>query len=143
MKKFKLTKETITHFGRTLYRIEALIDFSTVIKGEKGGYIEKESNLGHHEDAWISGNARVYGNAWISGKVEGAYCLSLQQFKHNITVTDNYIFIGCEGHTWGYWEKNINYIGEKNNYSQKEIKEVSALLEVLKRQITSKIGENT
>ena len=65
MKKFKLTKETITHFGRTLYRIEALIDFSTVIKGEKGGYIEKESNLGHHEDAWISGNARVFGNAEV------------------------------------------------------------------------------
>ena len=42
MKKYKLTDESITIYGRRLYRIEALIDFSDVEKGDKGGFIESE-----------------------------------------------------------------------------------------------------
>ena len=41
-KKYELLKDdTVTSFGRTLYRIEAKIDFGDVEKGELGGYIEK------------------------------------------------------------------------------------------------------
>ena len=40
-KKYKLTEETINVNGKTLYRIEALKDFSDVQQGEKGGYVEK------------------------------------------------------------------------------------------------------
>ena len=43
--KYKLTEESISYFGKTLYRIEALKDFANVKKGDKGGYIEKEDNL--------------------------------------------------------------------------------------------------
>ena len=60
MKKYKLTKETKEYFGVTLYRIEALMDFNDIEKGEKGGFIEKEENLSQ-----VSGDARVYGDAKV------------------------------------------------------------------------------
>ena len=44
-KKYKLTDESIHHFGKILYRIEALCDFSDVEEGEKGGFIASEDNL--------------------------------------------------------------------------------------------------
>ncbi|MCR4307084.1 MAG: hypothetical protein NUV80_00830 [Candidatus Berkelbacteria bacterium] len=68
MKKYKLlTKESIEHFGVTLYRIEAVTDFGIVRKGEKGGFIEKEENLSQEGNAWVYGNALVYGNARVYG----------------------------------------------------------------------------
>ena len=61
-KKYTLLKsDTKTFLGKILYRIKAKISFGIVIKGELGGYIEKEDNLS------VSGNAWVYGNAWVSG----------------------------------------------------------------------------
>lgn len=53
--------------GRTLYRIEALqdLDIHSVKKGDFGGYVEKEANLG--ENAWVFGNAKVFGEAEVYG----------------------------------------------------------------------------
>jgi len=65
--KYTLTKETKTEFGIKLYRIKALKDFGDVSKGDKGGWIEKESNLSQEDNAWVYGDARVYGNAQVSG----------------------------------------------------------------------------
>ena len=76
MKKYELTEETFTVFGKTLYRIRAVRDFGSVKTGEFGGYIEKEENLSHFGDAWVygdarvSGDARVFGNAWVYGNAE-------------------------------------------------------------------------
>lgn len=80
MKKFELTNEFITNmFGTKLFRIRALVEFGDVEAGELGGYVEKESNLGHDDNAWVYGdarvydnalvydNARVYGDAWVYG----------------------------------------------------------------------------
>ena len=74
MKKFKLTSEFIVDIsGVKLFRIKALIEFGNVKAGDLGGYIEKEENLSHMGDAWvsddarISGNAQVFGNAWVFG----------------------------------------------------------------------------
>lgn len=73
MKKYELTEETFTVFGKTLYRIRAVRDFGSVKTREFGGYIEKEENLSHfgnawiYGDAWVYGDARVSGNAWIYG----------------------------------------------------------------------------
>ena len=74
MKKFKLTSEFIVDIsGVKLFRIKALIEFGNVKAGDLGGYIEKEENLSHMDDAWvsddarISGNAQVFGNAWVFG----------------------------------------------------------------------------
>ena len=41
-KKFQLTTETKVFDGVTLYRIQALRDFSNVKKGDLGGWVEKE-----------------------------------------------------------------------------------------------------
>lgn len=80
VKKFKLTSEFIVDIsGVKLFRIKALIEFGNVKAGDLGGYIEKEENLSHMGNAWVSGNAqvsgdaqvfgdaRVSGNAWVSG----------------------------------------------------------------------------
>ena len=74
MKKFELTSEFVTNtFGTKLFRIKALVEFGGVEAGELGGYIEKEENLDHYGNAWVSGDAKVYGdaqvygNAWVSG----------------------------------------------------------------------------
>ena len=72
-KHFKLTAETMINiFGKTLYRIECVIDCKWAKAGDKGGWLEKEDNLSGN--AWVSGDAevsddaRVSGNAWVSGK---------------------------------------------------------------------------
>ena len=76
MKKYELTEETVTVYGKTLYRIRAVRDFGSVKTGEFGGYIEKEENLSHFGDArvsgnaWIYGDARVFGNARVYGNAE-------------------------------------------------------------------------
>ena len=82
MKKFELTSETKVVFGRTLYRIKALVKFGDVNAGDLGGWIEAEKNLSQSGNAWVYGDARVYGdaevygnaevsgNAWVSGDAE-------------------------------------------------------------------------
>lgn len=54
-KKYELTDIKIEVFGKKLFRIKALRDIKRfgVEKGDFGGYIEKEKNLGHDGDAWI------------------------------------------------------------------------------------------
>lgn len=73
--KYKLTEEKILYCFRTLYRIQATEDYPCGVKcGELGGFVESEKNL--HDNAWVSGNAEVYGNAdyivfknwWSSGR---------------------------------------------------------------------------
>lgn len=64
MKKFELTAEFVTNvFGKKLFRIKALVAFGDVSAGELGGFVEKEENLSNNGNAWVSGNARVYGDA--------------------------------------------------------------------------------
>ena len=68
MKKYELlTNDTVVVYGKTLYRIRALKDFSNIKVGDLGGYIEKEENLSQFGDARVSGDARVFGDAWVSG----------------------------------------------------------------------------
>ena len=67
MKKFELTSEFVTFLGKTLFRIKALVSFGDVAKGELGGFIEREDNLDQSGDAWVCGNAKVFGNARVSG----------------------------------------------------------------------------
>lgn len=64
-KKYKLTDETIQHYGKTLYRIEALINFNDVKIGDKGGFIESEANLSHESYCWVYNDAKVFGNACV------------------------------------------------------------------------------
>ena len=66
MKKYSLTKTTKEWCGTTLFQIKAEKDFGDVSKGDLGGYIEKEDNLSQHGNAWIYGNARVSGKLKIN-----------------------------------------------------------------------------
>ena len=70
MKKFELTSDFKMYLGMKLFRIKALVDFGNVKAGDLGGYIEKEKNLSHNGNAWVSGNARVYDNARVSGNAD-------------------------------------------------------------------------
>ena len=69
-KKYKLTEETISVNGRTLYRIEAIKDFGDVKKGDKGGYVENEENLSQSGDCWAYDDAKVYDNSMVFGNAE-------------------------------------------------------------------------
>lgn len=65
-KKFKLLKsEKINHNGHTLYRIQALKDFSDVKKGDVGGWVEKEENLSHKGNCWIYNSAKAYDDSKV------------------------------------------------------------------------------
>lgn len=71
MNKFELTAEFVTNvFGKKLFRIKALVAFGDVEKGELGGFIEKEDNLSHDDNAWVYDNAQVYGDARVSGNAQ-------------------------------------------------------------------------
>lgn len=70
MKKYEFTDETKDLYDCKLTRIRALIDFGDVKAGSLGGFIEKESNLSHNGNAWVSGDASVHGNAKIYGNAE-------------------------------------------------------------------------
>ena len=76
-KYFKLREDlSLTFWGRKLFRIEATKDLKkhNVKAGDIGGYIEKEENLSGN--AWVCGNAKVYGdaevwgNAWVCGNAK-------------------------------------------------------------------------
>ena len=62
-KKFKLGKKE----SNGLCRVIALRSFGCVAKGEVGGFVEKEANLSHENNAWVYGDARVSGDAWVYG----------------------------------------------------------------------------
>ncbi len=113
MKKYELTEETFTVFGKTLYRIRAVRDFGSVKTGEFGGYIEKEENLSHfgnawiYGDAWVYGDARVSGNAWIYGdaRVYGnAKVYGDARVSGNARVYGN---ARVSGNAWAYGEVQV------------------------------------
>ena len=87
--KYKLTEETIVYCGITLHRIECTEAFANVEVGEKGGYIEKISNLSQSGNAWVCGDAKVCGNAkvcgdaWVCGNAEVYGLNDYIVFKNN------------------------------------------------------------
>ena len=96
MKKFELTNEFITNmFGTKLFRIRALVEFGDVEAGELGGYVEKESNLGHDDNAWVYGDARVYDNALV---YDNARVYGDAQVSGDARVYDN---ARVYGDAWG------------------------------------------
>ena len=73
MKYELLTQDTISRYGRTLYRVRYLRNVAHLRKGELGGYIESEGNLDQNgecvvcDEAHVYGDARVCGNALVDG----------------------------------------------------------------------------
>ena len=67
-KKFELTDKFVFNtFGIKLFQIKCTKSFKYAKEGDLGGYVEKDENLDQESDAWVSGNAWVYGNAQVSG----------------------------------------------------------------------------
>jgi hypothetical protein len=91
-KKYELADETITFDGVVLHRIKALKNFNDVKEGEFGGYIQNENNLSHDGNAWVSGNAKVFGDAEVSGNAwvkDNAEVFSNAKVYGNAWVRDN------------------------------------------------------
>jgi hypothetical protein len=130
MKKYEMTENK----NGNLTQIRALIDIPLVgVKaGDLGGWIEKEENLSHEGDCWVSGNGcvsgngRVYENGCVSGNADikrncakPAWTLDLG--KHTITVDDGFLNIGCMSFSIEHWMDNFEEIGKKEGYSEEEI----------------------
>ena len=85
-KKYKLTEESIDYSGRKLYCIEALKDFADIKKGDKGGYVQSETNLSQEDNCWVYGDAKVYDSAHV---FDDAQVYGSAKVYGNARVCDN------------------------------------------------------
>lgn len=97
--KYKLTNKKIDYLGRTLYQIEAVKKFGNIAKGQKGGFIEKKSNLSQDGNAWVYNYAMVYGNAKVCDNAKVYDCAMVRGdavVRDNAIVRSNsdYLIIG-------------------------------------------------
>ena len=76
--KYKLTNKKIDYLGRTLYQIEAVKKFGNIAKGQKGGFIEKKSNLSQDGNAWVYNYAMVYGDAKVCDNAKVYDCAKVR-----------------------------------------------------------------
>ena len=140
MKKYELTGEVKVKFGVTFKRIRALIDFGNVKKGELGGFIEKEENLSHennawvYDDAWVSGNAEVSGNAdyVLIGRVGSRF--GFTTFFRNKN-NDIYVSCGCFLGTLAKFRKKVK---ETHGADTKYAKVYQAAADLAEMQILNK-----
>ena len=121
MKKYEFTGEVKVVFGITLHRIRAAVSFGVVVKGELGGWIEKEENLSQNGNAWVYGDAKVYGDAWVYGDAkvyDNAKVCGNAEVCGNAQVCGNAWVYGdakVYGDAWVYG--NADYIVFKNWWS--------------------------
>lgn len=100
MQKYKLLKSDISIEDNPLiqlYRIEALIDFADIKKGDLGGYIATEENLSHYGNCWVYDNAKVFGDAFVGGDAQirdNAILYERAKVYDNAHVFDNAIIAG-------------------------------------------------
>lgn len=134
MKKYRLTEETTKVGNRPLYRIQALRDFGNVKEGDIGGYIESEKNLSQDGNAWVSGDARFYGNADI--KKTGDIC-SMSGFGSEYRTTtafrtkngDVHVSCGCfQGNLEAFCQRVESTHG--NNLYGREYKKMIEMLKI-------------
>lgn len=121
-KHFKLTDETINFNGKTLHRIEALVDIPcfAVSVGDLGGFLESYNNL--CDNAWVGNEAKVYGNAVVTGNARifgSAVVCDNAQVYGDACVYDSAIVSG--------------YASISNNYRQGLLLFSRAALALIKR----------
>lgn len=100
MKKYELTNNSKTVFGRKLFQIRALVDFGDVKAGSFGGYVEKEENLSQRGESWVYDNAMVLDDAKVydHARVYGhALVYSHANVSNNAEVYGNAIVYGKAG----------------------------------------------
>lgn len=93
MKKYELTSNFKMCSGKKIFQIRALVNLKNGVKvGELGGWIEKEENLSHNGNAWVSDNAWVTGNACVTDNAHvtnNAWVSGDAWVRDNAWVTDN------------------------------------------------------
>ena len=89
--KYKITREKLHFNGIVLHRIEALIDFNNVKKGDKGGWIENKSNLSQVGNCWVYDDAVVCNDAWVGGN---AVVRDKAMMCNDAVVRDNALVCG-------------------------------------------------
>ena len=114
MKKYKLIESNkVSPSGMPLFQVVALRDFRSVLKGDKGGYIESEANLSHEGNCWVSGNARVSGDAWVSDNAHvfgNAWVYGAALVHGNAQVYEDARVFGNAavfGNTWVYGNARV------------------------------------
>lgn len=87
---------------------------------------------------FVGGNACVFGKAVVNGLAEIAEDAQVSRtpttitgLKYNITVTDDYVFIGPLGHTMDYWRKNAFEVLRYYGFNDAQITETMAILEAV------------
>ena len=115
-KKFELTDKFVFNtFGIKLFQIKCTKSFKYAKEGDLGGYVEKDENLDQESDAWVSGNAWVYGNAqvsgnaWVSGnaRVSGdAWVSGNADIENDNNHCGFDCFGSCNRHTHAYLTKD-------------------------------------
>lgn len=65
VKKFALTDTSIWFQGVQLFQIRAMRNFSDVVSGQLGGFVECEKNLSQTGDCWIADNAKVFSKSHV------------------------------------------------------------------------------
>lgn len=130
--KYKIRKDlSKVDGGITIYRIEALKDFSDVKKGDLGGWIEKEDNLSQIGDCWVydnaclfnnvvvKDNAQIHGNARIYDDV---YIFDNARIYDNVFVEHNARIFGNatirhDAYIWG----NAKIYGDATIYNSAKV----------------------
>ena len=75
-----------------VFRIRALKDFGDVKKGDLGGYVESEDNLGTIDDCWIYCDSVVCGKAKV---LHGAKMYDTAFAGDDVEVKDSALVTGC------------------------------------------------
>lgn len=114
---------------------------ATVEKGELGGFIEKEDNLSHDDNAWVYGNAQVSGNAWVSGNADYAVVAGFGRYFRTTTFfrcKDKILRVQC-GCFYGDLAQ-FREIVKKTHGDSKYAKEYLAIADLMELHFSDECG---
>jgi hypothetical protein len=77
-------------------------------------------------DAWVSGNAQVYGDAWVASP------LYIQGSRHALTLCSfTQIAVGCHVYDIPDWLNRFRVIGRVECYTEEQIEEYGVYLNLM------------
>ena len=76
--------------------------------------------------------ANLYGADLEGADLYNTSIVSFQLGKHFGYYHENYLKIGCIGHSLEYWLENIESIGQENGYTKEEIKAYFSMIKLIK-----------
>jgi hypothetical protein len=117
-------------YGNAMVRGNARVFGGAVVSG----------NSDVRGNAEVFDDARVYGDAWVSGNaIATKDVINLTGLRHNITITDNHIQIGCKQFTLEQALKlNARWKNTKEQY--KEAKNIEHMRKVIVDLIKVRLG---